>query len=171
MSQYSHSFNEFSVQAIGTLRVGIVASCYNGLLVDGLLDRVVGHLNNLGVEAGNIETHRVPGAFEIPYVVHRMAMLQEHDVIIALGVVVGGDTFHHELIGDKTADAFLDTAFELEIPVINGVMVTKDLSQAQARCTGSMDRGREFAEAALVMANYKRRFDACEEGPTLGFTH
>lgn len=171
MSQDSHSFNEFSVQAIGFIRVGIVASCYNSLLVDGLLDRVVGHLRNLGVKEDNVETHRVPGAFEIPYVTHRMAALQEHDVIIALGVVVGGDTFHHELIGGKTADAFLDTAFELEIPVINGILVANNREQAEARCTGSMDRGREFAEAALVMANYKRRFDACEEGPTMGFTH
>ena len=171
MSQDTHSFNEFSVQAIGSLRVGVIASCCNRSLVDGLLDRVVGHLRNLGVEESSIEAHRVPGVFDIPYVVHRVAALQEQDVIIALGISIGEDALHHELIGGKVADAFLDTAFEFEVPVINGVLISNNIEQAKARCTESMDMGREFAESALVMANYKRRFDACEEGPTMGFTH
>lgn len=171
MSQNSHSFEEFSVQATGSIRIGIVASCNNRVLVDGLLDRVVGHLKGLGAEEGNIEIHRVPGMYDIPYVVHRMAMFQEHDVLVALGVSVDDVMHSQQHAVEKAAGALLETMLELEVPIVHGIVLADSVKQGEAYSTGSMDRGRELAETALVMANYKRRFDACEEGPTMGFTH
>ena len=48
-------------------------------------------------------------------------------------------------------------ALHTGVPVINGVLVVNSLAQAKARCGGRINRGAEFAAAALEMAALQRK--------------
>ncbi len=138
-------------------RVGIVAARFNGELVDALLDRVVAKLRAAGVKEKAIAVVRVPGSHEVPWAASELAR-RRRDVVIGLGVLIGGDTSHHEMVGQSVSHALQGVALATRIPVINGVIVTNTRAQAEARCRGRIDRGGEFAAAALEMAVLKKSF-------------
>lgn len=135
---------------------GIVAARFNPALVDALLGRVQAGLAAAGVPARRVTVIRVPGSHELPVAARWLAQGGKRDVVIALGVLIGGDTNHHEMVGQSASQAFQQVALATGIPVINGVIVADNLRQAQARCTGRINRGAEFARAALEMAALKR---------------
>ncbi len=145
------------------LRIGIVAARYNRRHVDALLDQVLRTLDEAHVAEVDIETLRAPGAFETPYLAGMLATSGEFDAVIVLAVVIAGDTDHHEVIAYSTAEALLRISRETEIPVINGIITVNTVQQAEQRCIGALNRGREFALAALEMADLKvqlvRRLD------------
>ncbi len=130
----------------------IAASRFNKKLVDGLLRDVLETLNKHGVDAEKIRLVRVPGASELPYACDSLALIGEYDAVIALGVVVAGETPHHEIIGYSTAFALQQSAARTGIPMINGIIVANTREQAEARTIGKIARGKEFAEAAMEMA-------------------
>ena len=138
-------------------RLAVVAACFNAELVDGLLERMVAGLRAAGVKSGRIDLHRVPGSHEVPWAIARLARRGRYDCLIALGVLIGGDTNHHEMVGQSVSHALQRVAVDRGVPVINGVIVTANLAQARARCTGRINRGAEFAHAALAMAALNRR--------------
>ena len=138
-------------------RLAVVAARFNEELVDGLLDRLTAGLIAAGVKAARIETVRVPGSHEVPWAVGRLAVSRRFDCVVALGVLIGGDTNHHEMVGQSVSHALQRVAVDRGVPVINGVLVTDTLAQARARCTGRINRGTEFAHAALAMADLNRR--------------
>ena len=135
--------------------VGIVAARFNAELVDALLERVQAGLAAGGVKAKRITVARVPGSHELPVAARWLA--RRRDVVVALGVLIGGDTNHHEMVGQSVSHAFQQVALASGIPVINGVVVAGNRKQAEARCTGRINRGAEFARAALEMAALRRR--------------
>ena len=87
-----------------------------------------------------------------------LAQPKAADCVIGLGVLIGGDTRHHEMVGQSVSHALQRVALDARVPVINGVVVADTLAQARARCSGRIDRGAEFARAALEMAALKRKF-------------
>jgi len=129
----------------------IVAARYNAKLVDALLEQARATLLAAGVADSNILVVRVPGSNELPYVAHMHAASSQFDCILALGVVIAGETEHHNLIGQSTAQAFHQIGMQTEVPVINGVIIGSQ-AQVEARASGSINRGEEFAKAALDMA-------------------
>jgi 6,7-dimethyl-8-ribityllumazine synthase len=133
----------------------IVAARYNSDLVEVLLQRAQRTLLDARVPQEQIKVVHVPGSAEIPYAAHMLAMTGEYDAVIGLGVVIAGETPHHEIIATSTASALQSSALRSEVPMINGIIVTLDRAQAEARCTGLMDRGPEFARAALEMAVHR----------------
>lgn len=136
------------------LSVGIVAARFNEELVEALLVRVQAGLAAAGVKRSRITLARVPGSHELPVAAQWLA--RRRDVVIALGVLIGGDTNHHEMVGQSVSHAFQQVALASGIPVINGVIVADTRRQAEERCTGRINRGAEFARAALEMAALKR---------------
>jgi 6,7-dimethyl-8-ribityllumazine synthase len=136
------------------LSVGIVAARFNEDLVEALLGRVQAGLAAAGVKQNRITLARVPGSHELPVAAQWLA--RRRDVVIALGVLIGGDTNHHEMVGQSVSHAFQQVALGTGIPVINGVVVADTRRQAEERCTGRINRGAEFARAALEMAALKR---------------
>jgi 6,7-dimethyl-8-ribityllumazine synthase len=137
-------------------KLGIVAARFNGELVDGLLRRARVALLAAGVKEKNLAVVRVPGSHEVPWAAQRLAARKGCDGVIALGVLIGGATSHHELVGQSVSHALQRVALDTGVPVINGVIVTDTLDQARERCVGRIDRGTEFGEAALAMAALKR---------------
>lgn len=140
------------------LRLAVVAARYNGELVDALLGRVLGGLHAAGVKDHNLTLVRVPGSHEVPAAVAMLARPRAVDCVIGLGVLIGGDTRHHELVGQSVSHAFQRVALDSRVPVINGVIVADTAAQARARCAGRINRGAEFAHAAVEMAALKRKF-------------
>ena len=138
--------------------IGIAAARFNEILVDGLLDRVVAALRAAGVKPDAIRVVRVPGSHEVPWAAHALAAAGDHDCVIGLGVLIAGDTNHHEMVGDSVSHALQRVALDTRVPAINGVIVANTLAQAKARCAGKINRGAEFAAAALEMATLRRTF-------------
>ena len=136
-------------------RIGIAAARFNASLVDALLERVVVALRNARVQERRIETVRVPGSHEVPWAAHALAITNRFDCVIGLGVLIAGETNHHEMVGNSVSHALQQVAITTRVPVINGVIVANSLAQAKARCTGKINRGAEFAAAALEMAALK----------------
>ena len=139
-------------------RFGIAAARFNGEYVDGLLSRVVGTLQAAGVTEANLAIVRVPGSHEVPWAAQTLATRSQCDCVIALGVLIAGDTSHHEMVGASVSAALHRVALDTHTPVINGVLVVNSPAQAAERCSGRIDRGAEFAHAALDMAALRRRF-------------
>ncbi|MEO7413037.1 MAG: 6,7-dimethyl-8-ribityllumazine synthase [Opitutaceae bacterium] len=140
-----------------TLAFGVVAARFNEELVDGLLARVVARLEAAGVKSEKITVERVPGSHEVPWAAQAVAQARRPDAVIALGVLIGGDTSHHEMVGQSVSHALQRVALETSVPVINGVIVANTRAQAEARCIGEINRGAEFAAAALEMAALKQK--------------
>ncbi len=157
---------DLEIDAAG-LRFGIVAARFNETFVNALLERCIGVLAKVGVAPEDIEVARVPGSNEIPYAVAMLAKSNQFDAVIGLGLVIAGETPHHAVIADSTGAALQRIGIDTEIPVINGIVVVHNEEQAEARCLGNLNRGREFGRAALEMAALKvslvARLDVLEE--------
>ncbi len=138
------------------LRVAIIAARYNEMLVDSLLKRVLASLALADTPAPTIE--RVPGSAELPYATSMLADSTRYDAIIVLGVVIAGDTNHHDIIGQSTALALQEISIHRQIPIINGILVVNTSEQAQERVGGTINRGKEFAMAALEMAQLSKKW-------------
>lgn len=136
--------------------VGIVAARFNADLTDVLLQRTIAGLRAAGVQEKRIKVLRVPGSHEVPVAALWLAGDAANDVVIGLGVLIGGDTNHHEMVGQSVSHALQDVALGSGTPVINGVIVANTRAQAEARTTGVINRGNEFARAALEMADLRR---------------
>ena len=148
------------------LRLAVVAARYNNTLVEALIRRVLETFKQHEVSPRNVELRRVPGSNELPYVANMLAATGQFDCIVALGVIISGDTMHDKVIAHNTAAALASIGFSTEVPVINGILTVNNVKQAEERITGAMDRGGEFAMAALEMARHKieltERLDAIE---------
>jgi 6,7-dimethyl-8-ribityllumazine synthase len=135
-----------------SLSFAIVASRYNDTYVQALVDSAISELKD--VEPGaDVHLVRVPGAFEIPLAVKLVAMQKKVDAVLALGVVLRGETAHADLIARSVTAALMNLALELGVPVIHEVLLLDSEEQAKARCLGKkLNRGTEAARAAVSIA-------------------
>lgn len=130
----------------------IVASQYNADYVRGLIDHVKSELEVISPGAP-VALYEVPGAFEIPLIVREVAARGGIDAILALGVIIEGQTGHARLIAQAVTDALQRLAIEYRVPVIHEVLLVRDEAQARARCLGDeLNRGIEAARTAVKMA-------------------
>ena len=139
------------------LCLGVVCARYNGELTDALLARVTTLIEDAGPPE-RLVVERVPGSHEVPVAMTLMLESDSFDCLVGLGVVIKGSTSHHHLVAENAGSAMQQLAMERAIPIINGIIVSDDPDEARERVTGSIDRGREFAEAALHMAALKRKW-------------
>jgi 6,7-dimethyl-8-ribityllumazine synthase len=138
-------------------KIAIAAARFNERLVEALLDRVLGGLRSAGLREGNLTVVRVPGSNELPVAAQLLADSGRWDAVVALGVIIRGGTLHYELIAFAATEGLQQVAVASRVPVINGIIVAENAAQARARCLGRIDRGAEFASAALAMAALRRR--------------
>jgi 6,7-dimethyl-8-ribityllumazine synthase len=143
------------------LRFAIVASRFNEFVVDRLVDGAIDALVRHGASEKNLEIVRVPGAFEMPLAVRRLAQTRRYDAIVALGAVVRGQTPHFDIVAGENASGLSRAQLESGVPVGNGVLTTESMEQAIDRAGGKAgNKGAEAALAALEMANLLKRIDA-----------
>lgn len=141
-----------SKESLLSRRVAIVRSLYNEELTGSLLEACKKTLTENGVEESLISVYEVPGALEIPIVCRLLAKEAFADVIITLGVIVKGDTYHFELVANECARGCTIVSQEFTIPVVFEVLATYSLAQARERCgNNEKNKGREAAFTALRM--------------------
>lgn len=137
----------------------IVASRYNSEYVDAMLRAAREELLQAGA---HVRVVRVPGAFEIPAVVAKLAENSKLKIrnskaglaaIICLGVIFQGETSHAQHIGWGVTRALAQIQVHYQVPVIHGVFVFEKVKHAKVRCLGAKhNRGTEAAHTALEMA-------------------
>jgi 6,7-dimethyl-8-ribityllumazine synthase len=137
----------------GKRRFIIVASRFNPEFVQGLVDHATNELRALA-PAAQITLQQVPGAFEIPIVARELAAQKKADAILALAVIVKGQTDHAEHLARSVTDALQRIAIEHGVPVINAVLSVNHASEARERCLeNQINRGTEAARAAIEISN------------------
>ena len=142
-------------RAVGVVKrhFTIVASQYNAQYVQGLVDHLVAELRVL-IPSVTTTLFQVPGAFEIPVVVREVASQKRGDAIIAVGVIMKGETDHARNLSQSVTDALQRIAVTHTVPVINVVLSFDNESQARARCLeNEINRGTEAARAAVEITN------------------
>ena len=138
-----------TIRAIGG-KFAIVASRYNAEYVDAMLHAAREELLRAGA---HVHVVRVPGAFEIPAVVAKLAQSKRHSAIICLGVIFQGETTHARHIGWGVTHALAQIQVLHKLPVIHAVFVFDKVKHAKVRCLGKKhNRGTEAAQTALEMA-------------------
>ena len=142
--------------------ISIVASLYNEDLVNSLLDSTVNGLRTL-IPGITVNIYRVPGAFEIPVCVKKLIESNNVDVIIALGVIIKGETAHAELVGSSVTQSLQEIATNFNTPIIHEVLLTENRKQAIERCDGDKNRGKEAAKAAATMSELFSSLDAANK--------
>ena len=140
------------------IRVGIVAARFNQTLVDGLLKSTLAGLKAARVPDSSVEITRVPGSNEVPIALQYLAETDRFDVCIGLGLIIRGETLHYEIIAHGASQALQVVALKTGVPAINGIIVAENEEQARDRCAGAVDRGGEFAAAAVEMGALARTF-------------
>ena len=130
----------------------ITYTSWNSIMVGTLLDEVTKELLNNGVDQKNILSKKVPGAFELPLASKTYALKENIDVVIALGVIIRGDTPHFDYISKVCIEGLMTASLETKKPIICGVLTTDDEAQAQKRSDpDKMNKGAEFALTAMNM--------------------
>ncbi len=130
-----------------------MASQFNAQYVQGLVSHCTNELRVLS-PGSNVALHLVPGAFEIPLMVREVALKKNADAIVALGVILEGETAHAQHLGQVVTSALQQISLEHGVPVIHAVLSLKNEAQAQKRCLeDEHNRGTEAARAAYEMAN------------------
>jgi len=130
----------------------IVASQYHQTYVNGLIENARRELEVIS-PGSSVSVWEVPGAFEIPLVVQEIATRGDVDAIIALGVIIEGETQHAALIGATVTESLQRLSLTHRIPVIHEVLLLKNEDQARVRCLEpELNRGIEAARIAARMA-------------------
>ena len=139
-----------------TLSFAIVASQYNAQFTQPLVDNACGEINMLEPGAA-VSLVSAPGSFELPLMVQSVAELDRYQAIIALGLIVRGETAHATLIAQSVTTALLEISLTHRVPVIHGVLLVENEDQARARCIDQeFNRGVEAARAAVAAARTLR---------------
>ena len=141
-------------------RFAIVAGRFNEFIVSHLVDGAVRTLTQHGADVADIDIVRVPGAFEMPLAVARVARTGRYDAIIALGAVIRGSTPHFDYVAGECARGVAAAGHQHDCPVAFGVLTVDTIEQAIERAgTKAGNKGEEAALAAIEMVDLLRQLD------------
>ena len=138
------------------VRLAIVASTWHQKICDALLDSAIRVAKDAGVRKPTVA--RVLGAIEIPVVAQELA--RNHEAVVALGVVIRGQTPHFDYVCDAVTQGLTRVSLDASTPVANGVLTTDNEEQALDRAglpSSAEDKGAQATAAALSTALTLRR--------------
>lgn len=139
-------------------KFAVTVSRFNHFITDQLLTGCIDTLLRHGASDADITVVRVPGSFEIPPAVQRLAKSGKYDAVIALGAVIRGDTPHFDFIAAEVTKGVAQVGLAGDTPVIYGVITTDTLEQAIERAgTKSGNKGADAALSAIEMADLRRK--------------
>lgn len=134
-------------------RFAIVAARFNNRIVDPLLGGATDCLRRHGAKADDIVTVRVPGAWEVPLALEELAAAGHFDALVALAVVIRGETPHFDYICKECSHGVARVSYKYRLPVGFGILTCDNSDQAVERAGGKAgNKGWEAAHAALEMA-------------------
>ena len=148
------NYLEGKVVAKEGMKVAIVASRFNEIIVNKLLGGAVDGLVRHGVEEENITAAWVPGAFEIPVVAQKLAQSKKYDAVICVGAVIRGDTTHYDYVCNEVTKGVAQVGLSTGVPVLFGIITTENIEQAIARAGSKAgNKGYDCALSAIEMVN------------------
>lgn len=138
----------FEVFNASAYKVGIVVAQFNKTLCDAMLEEAHKECARYGVLEKNIKIYKVAGSVEIPVILQKLAATKKYDCLIAIGVIIRGETAHFEYVANMVTDGILRVQLDNAIPIGLGVLTVLNVVQAKAR----LDVGKGAVEAALQSA-------------------
>ncbi len=141
-----------------TGRYALVVARFNAFVVESLLAGAIDTLRRHGIKDEDITVFRVPGAWELPLAVKRVAATKKFDAVVALGAVIRGGTAHFEYVAGEAAKGLAAVGLNADLPVIFGVLTVDSIEQAIERAgTKAGNKGAEAAAGALEMVSLLRQ--------------
>ncbi len=141
----------------GDGRYAIVAARWHAEIMEALIGGAGGALSSRGATESQIDVLRVPGSFELPLACDLAAQSGKYVAVIALGVVIQGETPHHDYINMSVAQGIMQAGQKTGIPVLFGLLTCHTMEQARDRAGGKVgNKGEEAALAAIEMVNLLR---------------
>lgn len=153
-------------------KIAAVVSRFHDDLTGAMLRSATAELVASGVEEEDIRVAWVPGSFELPLVCRRMAAMADVEAVLAIGLILKGETRHDEVVADAAVQGTLQAMMITDTPVLFGVLTCDTLQQAKDRALsvnegGKEDKGREIARAAIdVLCTLD---DLSQKAPSMGF--
>ena len=132
------------------LKIALVASRFNDIIVDRLVGGAVDYLTRHGLERENLTLVRIPGAFELPLVCAKLAQSGKYDGIVALGAIIRGATPHFDFVASEATKGIASVSLDTGVPIGFGLLTTDNIEQAIERAgTKAGNKGVEAAAAVL----------------------
>jgi 6,7-dimethyl-8-ribityllumazine synthase len=136
------------------VRVAAVVAGFHREIAERLLEGARGRLIEAGLADENLDVRWVPGAFELPLAAQEMARRGHYAAVIALGLVVRGETAHFDYICNTASTGLSRVGLDTGVPCAFGVLTTENQAQAEARAGGVVgNAGADAADAAVAMIN------------------
>jgi len=140
------------MKPIKDIKIAIVSGAFWEDIVGNLEKHCLEALKRKGVDLSQVDIIRVPGSFEIPLAVKKLAEKKVYDAVITFGAIHKGKTYHFELISNEVARACMSLSLEFGIPVIFEVLAVYNIQDAIDRSTQIKEnRGAEAGNAAMSM--------------------
>jgi 6,7-dimethyl-8-ribityllumazine synthase len=144
-------------------RFALVASRFNHFIVDRLVEGALDAIARHGGSLGDVSIIRVPGAWEIPLVVGRLAQKKKVDAVVALGAVIRGSTPHFDYVAAEVTKGIANVSLQTGVPVTFGVLTTDTIEQAIERAgTKAGNKGWEAAVSAIEMVALSAALDKAD---------
>jgi len=148
----SHLSGKLSERLAERVRVAIIRADYNAEITSSLEAKCFETLVAGGIPEPRIDRFVVPGCFEIPIMAQRLAQSKRYTIMIALGAVVRGDTYHFELVADECARGVMNVSLKYDVPIVFEVLAVYHLKDAVKRAgADGMNKGIEAAATALAL--------------------
>ena len=128
-------------------KICIIESVYNNDITEKLTLGAIKELKKSGVN--NVDTKKVPGAFEIPGIIARLA--KKYDGFVAIGCVIKGETANFDLICNAITNGIMQISINEKKPIGNGIITSFNKDQ----CLQRLDRGKEAATAVIKVLKIK----------------
>lgn len=159
--QKTPRFVEGHLVVPGGAKFALVASRFNHFIVDRLVDGALDAIVRHGGSAADVTIVRVPGSWEIPVVVRRIAEKKAVHGIVALGAVIRGSTPHFDYVAAEVTKGISQVSLQTGIPVAFGVLTTDSIEQAIERAgTKAGNKGWEAAVSVIEMVSLAGALDA-----------
>ena len=144
MTDFSKTEINVDKKDYSNYRILIVSTSWNREIIDVIQEDAISILK--GFNVNHIDSIEVPGAFELSQAAEKF--ISSYDAVLALGVIIKGETYHFEVLAHETARSLSQVSISNKKPVIFGVLTTNNELQAKQRAEV---KGSEYAKSLLVM--------------------
>jgi len=142
-----------TLQAKG-LKIAIVVSRFNQFISERLLEGALDALRKLGAAEADLSVYKVPGTFEVPLIVKKIAVSGKADGILTLGALIRGDTPHFDFLGAEVTKGLAQVALDEGVPVSFGILTVDTIEQGIERAgTKACNKGYDAALALVETLN------------------
>jgi 6,7-dimethyl-8-ribityllumazine synthase len=145
-----------TLQAKG-LKIAIVVSRFNQFISERLLEGALDALRKVGAAEADLSVYKVPGSFEVPLIVKKIAASGKADGILSLGALIRGDTPHFDFLGAEVTKGLAQVALDEGVPVSFGILTVDTIEQGIERAgTKAGNKGYDAALALVETLNLLR---------------